>query len=316
MRKALIVGIDEYPTAKLNSCVKDAISMASVLEKNADGSPNFHVKLLTEKPNVIDRKTLRQNIESLFEGNPDIALFYFSGHGFVKSTGGYIVTSDFEKYDEGISMTDLLTIANKSKSIYKIIILDCCYSGKFGDSPIGDLSASYLGDGLTVLTACSDKETALEINGSSVFTSLLLDGLHGGAADLRGNITPGHLYAYVDEALGAWDQRPIFKTNVSQFTSLRQITPRVSKEILRRITSYFINPQDEFKLDPTFEDTDPTSIAENVIVFKDLQKLQSVGLVVPVGEEFMYYAAMNSKACKLTAIGYQYWRLVNENKLT
>ena len=35
-------------------------------------------------------------------------------------------------------------------------------------------------------------------------------------------------------------------------------------------------------------------------VFKDLQKMEGVGLVVPVDEEHMYYAAMNSTACKLT----------------
>ena len=30
--------------------------------------------------------------------------------------------------------------------------------------------------------------------------------------------------------------------------------------------------------------------------------MEGVGLVVPVGEEHMYYAAMNSTACKLTAL--------------
>lgn len=79
---------------------------------------------------------------------------------------------------------------------------------------------------------------------------------------------------------------------------------------------YFYTPEEEFKLDPSFEYTDSAAKSENVEVFKDLQKFQSVGLVVPVGEEHMYYAAINSKACKLTAIGYQYWRLVKENKLT
>jgi len=29
----------------------------------------------------------------------------------------------------------------------------------------------------------------------------------------------------------------------------------------------------------------------------------------------MYFAAMNSKSCRLTAMGYQYWRLVNEKKV-
>lgn len=50
-------------------------------------------------------------------------------------------------------------------------------------------------------------------------------------------------------------------------------------------------------------------------IFKHLQKFTSVGLVIPVDEEHMYYAAMNSKSCRLTALGYQYWRLVKEKRL-
>ena len=50
-----------------------------------------------------------------------------------------------------------------------------------------------------------------------VFTGLLLQALHGGAANILGKITPGSLYAFVDNALDAWEQRPVFKTNVSQF---------------------------------------------------------------------------------------------------
>jgi hypothetical protein len=48
---------------------------------------------------------------------------------------------------------------------------------------------------------------------------------------------------------------------------------------------------------------------------KDLQKFEGVGLVIPVGEEHMYFAAMNSKSCRLTALGFQYWRLAKEKKL-
>jgi hypothetical protein len=160
-----------------------------------------------------------------------------------------------------------------------------------------------------------DSEYAFETNGSGVFTSLVVDALKGGAADIRGNISPGSLYAYVDEALGAWDQRPIFKTNVSSFTPLRKIPPKIPFETIRKITKYFLTPDSEYFLDPTYEDTEPTAVEENIKIFKDLQKFQSVGLVVPVDAEFMYFAAINSKSCRLTALGYQYWRLVNEKKL-
>jgi len=40
-----------------------------------------------------------------------------------------------------------------------------------------------------------------------------------------------------------------------------------------------------------------------------------VGLVVPVGAEHMYFAAMESKYCKLTALGYHYWHLAKEHNL-
>ena len=84
---------------------------------------------------------------------------------------------------------------------------------------------------------------------------------------------------------------------------------------MRKLTQYFKSPEDEFPLDPTYEFTEPSAIQEHVAIMKDLQKFHSVGLVVPVGEDYMYFAAKNSKSCRLTAIGYQYWRLVHENKV-
>lgn len=315
MKKSLIVGINNYSSSPLKGCVNDANSIANTLETNGDGSPNFGIRLITSPGTDITRSSLREAIEQLFIGESDMALLYFSGHGFIKSTGGYLVTIDANRYDEGVSMDEILNLANQSKAKNKVIILDCCYSGALGSPSITGSNLAQLSEGLSVLTASRESESALEVRGSGVFTSLVVDALKGGAADLRGNITPGSLYAYVDEALGAWDQRPIFKTNVSSFASLRNIPPKIPFETMRKITTYFTKAESELKLDPTYEDTEKSAITENVKVFKDLQKFQSVGLVVPVDEEYMYFAAVNSKSCRLTALGYQYWRLVNEKKL-
>jgi uncharacterized caspase-like protein len=315
MKKALIVGIDNYQSSPLKGCVNDANAIAKTLETNGDDSPNFSVKLITSSSTDITRSSLREAIESLFSGKSDMALLYFSGHGFMKNTEGYLVTQDVRRYDEGVSMDCVLGIANKSNAKNKIIILDCCHSGALGSPSMTNNNLALLSEGLSVLTASRDNESAIEVNGSGVFTSLVVDALKGGAADLRGNITPGSLYAYVDEALGAWDQRPIFKTNISNFASLRNVPPKVPLETMRKITIYFNTPETEHKLNPSYEDTEDSAIKDNVEIFKNLQKFQSVGLVVPVDEEFMYYAALNSKSCRLTALGYQYWRLANENKL-
>lgn len=315
MRKALVVGINDYPSSPLSGCVNDANAISTILETHGDGSPNFGVRLMTCPSTAVTRPALREAIEQLFAGDADMALLYFSGHGYIKSTGGYLVTTDAKKYDEGVSMDEILSLGNQSKAKNKVIILDCCHSGAMGTPSLGTATIAQLSEGLSVLTASRDSEYAIEVGGAGVFTSLVVDALQGGAADLRGNITPGSLYAYVDEALGAWDQRPIFKTNVTSFASLRKLTPKVPFEIMRRITQYFLTPDSEHKLDPSYEDTDAQAKPANVAIFKDLQKLQSVGLVVPVDAEFMYFAAINSTSCRLTALGYQYWRLVNEKKL-
>ncbi|MNW46676.1 Caspase domain protein [compost metagenome] len=321
MRKALIVGINNYPSSPLHGCINDASAFKSVIEVNGDGSPNFDTRLVTD---VQTKSALKGLIIELFKGECDTALFYFSGHGHIDEVGGYLVTPDYSKYDVGVSMDEILSIANESKAKNRIIILDCCHSGAFG-SPKGAGSATQIVEGVSILTASKDNEPSLEINGHGVFTSLLLNAMQGGASDLRGHITPGSIYTYIDQALGPWDQRPVFKTNITRFTSLRTVVPQVPIEILRSLVTYFPSAQQEFQLDPSFEVTnareiehevvEPLAKEENVIKFKNLQKLQSVGLVVPNGEEHMYFAAMNSKSCKLTALGYHYWRLVKDKRI-
>lgn len=117
----------------------------------------------------------------------------------------------------------------------------------------------------------------------------------------------------------------MFKTNITRFTSLRTVIPQVPIEILRSLIEYFPSPTSQFALDPSFEVTnttktehkviEPYANEQNVQKFKALQRLESVGLIIPVGEQHMYFAAMNSKSCKLTALGYHYWRLVKDKRI-
>lgn len=321
MKKALLVGIDNYPSSPLHGCINDVNSLERTIEAHGDGSPNFEVRVAKD---ISTKSVLKKLIVDLFSGSADTVLFYFSGHGFLNELGGYIVTPDHQKYDEGISMNEILILANQSKAKDKIIILDCCNSGAISTSPQGAGSIE-LSEGLSILTASRDDESAVAVNGHSVFTNLLLGALNGGAADLRGHISPGGVYSYIDQALGAWEQRPVFKTNVSRFTSLRKIDPQVPLATLRKVVDYFPSSDVEFALDPSFEDTNKDTVPHKVIepcaneinvsIFKDLQKLQSVGLIIPVNTDYMYFAAMESKSCKLTALGSHYWRLVKDKRI-
>lgn len=322
MRKALLVGIDDYPNCPLHGCCNDAEAMKDLLERNGDGSPNFSIKL---RENVKTKGELRKLVEDCFSGDEEIALFYFSGHGQIDSVGGYLVTPDYSNSDWGVSLQDVLAIANGSHCQNKIIILDSCHSGFAGSINTSGQNTAVINEGVTILTASLSNEVAVEVNGHGIFTSLLLDALAGGAADITGHITPGSVYAYIDKALGPWSQRPVFKTNVKRFVSLRDVIPQVDIAIIRKLCAYFPTESTELGLDPSFEPTntlhvphavvEPYATPKNTQIFADLQKLEGIGLVVPIGEEHMYFAAMNSKACALTATGKHYWRLVHDCRI-
>jgi len=321
MRRALIVGIDDYTSAPLAGCVNDANAIAALLAKHHDSSPNFDVKLVTAPADQITRVELRKNIEQLLAAPADVALFYFSGHGTENNLGGYLVTQDATRYDEGVALTDVLTFANKSPVREVVILLDSCHSGALGQLPAIENDKANIREGVSILTASRSSEVAVESGGMGLFTSLVVAALDGGGADAVGRVTVASVYAYVDESLGPWDQRPLFKSHVSTLIPIRTAKPAIDVAILRQLPEWFPQPDVAFDLDPSYEPdkheaTGPVEVnEEHERVFACLQKCRAAKLVEPVGEEHMYYAAINSKSCRLTPLGRHYWRLANEGRI-
>ena len=322
MRKALCVGIDCYESINdLHGCVNDANSVKAVLERHGDGTLNFEVKSMcaTSEASYITRNALRDAVEDLFKSESEIAVFYYSGHGSFDALGGYLCTSEVTRPDEGLSLNEIMGFVAKSRAQNKIIILDSCFSGAVANSA-EMTNYSVLHDGTTILAACEESEYATEENGHGVFTSLLVEALYGGAMNLLGEVSPGSVYSYIDRSLGAWEQRPVFKANINRFVSLRKNAPPIQISELRKIPSFFVSPYDEYPLDPTYEpDKHEADIKdvnkEHEAIFSILQKYVKLNLVIPVGEEHMYYAAIHRKSCKLTAQGQHYWNLVNKNTI-
>lgn len=323
MRKALLIGINNYPIQPLKGCIEDVRILYSVLERNGDGTKNFDIKSLE---NVQSSKEAIEAIEELFKGNEDFALLYYSGHGFVNTIGAELVFPHDcckDVYHKGLQMSDIMRVVNRSKVKNKVVILDCCHAGNMGENITS--FESELSEGVSILTACRKDEVALEMGGHGVFTKLLCEALRGGAADFSGNITMGSIYAYIDRSFGCWGQRPVFKTNICRFAPLRTVVPKISNEVIRELRTLFNDPTEVFQLDPSFEDTNtpeceltpikPYAQKEHVEQFKTLQKLQSIGFVEPIEEEYMYYAAMHSTGCRLTALGQYYWHLVVNDRI-
>lgn len=322
MRKALVIGIDSYVNVPpLYGCVNDSFAVKAMLDRHADGSVNFGVKHLASSnaDKHVGRDELRQAIENLFSGDGEIALLYFAGHGHIESTGGYLCSSDVTTGNDGIPLAEVMTMANNSSIQNRVLILDSCHSGVAGGSALQQ-NVAEIGDGVTILSASTADQYASEENGAGVFTTLLVDALGGAAANLVGEVTLGGVYAHVDQSLGAWSQRPMFKTNVNRFVSLRRVQPALDHADLRRVSEFFPEAGFQYQLDPTFEperhetwESEPGDIPppdpDNNAIFKILQKYNRVGLLVPEDAPHMWHAAMESKTVRLTALGEHYRRL-------
>ena len=322
-KKAVAIGIDDYSLAPLKGCTNDAIAVAGLLAHDGDGDPNFAVKLLTSQDGLVGIETMTTAIEQLFTGTADTALLYFAGHGILnqQTNSGYIVAQDGKKGAWGMALSDIIGLANAAHPRIRssVIILDSCHSGFAGELPgLKADGPSIIGTGVTILSSSHRGGVAEEGKVHGIFTDILVDGLRGGCCDILGNITPASLYSHVDQTLGIWGQRPVYKANVDSFVNLRSVAPKIPRSFLRELPTLFPEPASIFALDPTYEpmrDNVPEEIqsippdTEHVRIFKGLQICNRHGLVVPVDAEHMYYAAIESTGCKLTALGAHYRKL-------
>ncbi len=322
MRKALLVGIDEYPVKKLDGCVLDVDRIEQVLKQNGDGSRNFDIKVMR---NEKSSKKIMMAISDLFSQPNEISLFYFSGHGRPTLSGSEIVIPldmSADRYSWGIPLSSIMELVNKSPAKYKVIILDSCYAGSMGKTSMTS-DFSELKDGVTIMTACRENETSsMKPGEGSFFTSTLCAAMNGAAANLLGQITLNSLYTYADSFFGPREQRPMFKANTAESVVIRTVIPKVPTNVICRTLKLFTTDDAKYALDPSYEFTntpdsmhlhhEPWATPEHVAILKDLQRLESIGLVIPLDKEHMYEAAMQSSSCCLTSEGRFYWRLVKK----
>jgi hypothetical protein len=151
--------------------------------------------------------------------------------------------------------------------------------------------------------------------GRGLFSTYLCGALDGGAADMLGKVTIAGVYAYLSESFGSWAQRPTFKANVERLHELRRVSPDVPLPELRRISEFFAIQDAELPLDPSYEPTAEPRHPEHEKIFAILQRCRAAKLVEPVGEQHMYFAAMNNKACRLTPLGKLYWSMAKQGRI-
>jgi hypothetical protein len=317
MKRALLIGIDRYDNfVDLGGCVNDANALEPLLERNEDGSPNFECQKRTSDTGGVRRDDLLGDLDELLGGGAEVAVLYFAGHGEGVANDVVLVCEDGTDMSPGIAFSQVLAKVENSSVGEVIVVLDCCFSGLAGGIPQLGTAAAALRPGVSILMASRGDQTAAETEeGRGLFSTYLRGALEGGAADVRGKVTLAGLYSYLDESFGAWDQRPVFKTNVDRLHILRVCVPTLPAHELRQINALFDAPENVFALDPSYEDTVEGHYPEHAKIFKILQRYHYNKLVDPIDEEYMYFAAMHSTGCRLTALGRHYWRMADQGRL-
>jgi hypothetical protein len=318
MKRALLIGIDKYANVDaLLGCVNDVDALEPLLSRNEDDSPNFDCVKRTTATGGVTRDELLGDLDALLAPGAEIAVLYFAGHGDdAVNNDVVLMTEDGTGNTPGIPFSEVLAKVRTSRVGEIIILLDCCFSGAAGGIPQLGSDDSLLRHGVSILMASRADQTAVETGeGRGLFSTYLCGGLDGGAADVLGKVTVAGLYSYLHESFGAWDQRPVFKTNVDRLHGIRACLPTVPLDQLRRINVLFPAADYVFSLDPSYEDTEPNFDREHAAVFKVLQRYRNNRLVDPIGEVDMYWAAVRSTACKLTPLGRHYWHMAATGRL-
>lgn len=311
-RRALLIGIDNYPMAPLQGCVRDALRIESILERNDDFSRNFDCKVLISRDQEVTRDRVNSALDQLLAEGTESALLYYSGHGAQNIIGGHLVTQDYTQNSPGIPFNEIIQRANNSHVPEIVIIADCCYSGNLGNTPGMHDQVLHLREGISILTSSMPDQLSKETREGGEFTSILVSALEGECADIFGHVTLSGIYHHVDFLFTSWQQRPMFKSHVSRMTPLRKCKSRIELKKLYRLLEYFPDTEHEYQLDEEHEHTSPRAIPRKVTYFQDLQSFRDLGMVYPVGAPSLYDAAMNEKKCTLTPTGRFYWKLLKK----
>lgn len=237
---ALLIGVDKCEAVgELTVCANDARAMKSMLE--TIGYPAQRITLLVDNQSNMNAMPTLLNVERAIKrlakaaSADDKILFFFSGHGFAYNGDSFLVPTDGD-LNRGVSLALIMDQFAACKAKEKVVILDACHSGASkgvsGITP--DLKTS---GNLVMLLSCEKDQVSWpdKQKQHSVFTSALLDGLSGSAANADRKVTHLTLAAYVSKYVKDWtyanqksEQTPMLVADASSdivFADLAPVMP-------------------------------------------------------------------------------------------
>jgi uncharacterized caspase-like protein len=200
-RVALLIGVGQYGTdlKPLSAPPKDVEAIKEVLE-NWDMGAFDHVEPLIDPTH----SKMREKIELWLNErkSDDLALLYFSGHGvkderrelFFAAGDTRLINKNQLIKATAVRAKEVHEHIHSCKAERLVLILDCCFSGAFGNTVgKGDDNSIDLSEmgatGRIVLTSSSAIQSSLEQQDQelSTYTHYLVQGIRTGVADQKEN---------------------------------------------------------------------------------------------------------------------------------
>ena len=210
---ALLIGVDEYEDSSipdLNNPLHNIVALSEILVNPRVGEFSRENVDVLSNPTY---KSAKRAISELFSKakRDDLAVFYFSGHGFLQEQQLYLALQDSVKEYldlEAVSAYFIASQMSRSRAKKQVIILDCCHAGAFEPPPGLKPSVNAI-----VLTASDKTEYAWENHDGhySLFTQNLIEGLKEGKIDCdsSGQVTIEEIYRYTRRKLSHSKQNPL-----------------------------------------------------------------------------------------------------------
>jgi uncharacterized RDD family membrane protein YckC len=166
--------------------------------------PPDQVRVATERT----MSEVLREVEDLLlgAGRHETALIYYSGHGVRGPNGDLFLCTRDSRVDRlrstAVDTTRISQMISESAVGTTVVVLDCCYSGRFKGA--GVTTDAFAGRGRYVLTSSRGSELAHDTdvrNRASAFTHHLVDALVSEAVDRDGVVYLSQVYDHVHRAL-------------------------------------------------------------------------------------------------------------------
>ncbi|MCF0133426.1 MAG: caspase family protein [Blautia sp.] len=250
---ALLIGVGDYekmnianlPTYKMDLTLMGA-AIVSGLKVNKD---NVRLMAGTDNNGYVSTTDLAMavsNFKSMI-GAEDTFIFYFSGHGKESN----LIFSNGQ-----VELQSVVDFINKVPAKNKIMILDCCYSGKFKTDGARHMHfeetiTDYVGHGIAVFASSSANEVSRlgPNNNHSMFTGALSTAISLNKRIRKGRLSLFDINEELQIIVGNWnkqnpgkEQQPVFRTSMGGtiYFQVEEYQPYEQMEISRETEAYKI----------------------------------------------------------------------------